>query len=270
MSGEAAGVPIDSVSPDDEQMLLRHCLASTGYFTSGFTHRLSSPLGALLTNLSMLREDLAQVRETLGQGPGLPQTKVDIERALEDVGDALEIADRLRADLALAKTFAGAALEDSNSDLRGVLGHWSKTTAPAALGAGGLRVLPPESAPDFTGDANDPWLVRGSVPALTHLLTTSLLLIAAGNGWVRGDGQVLISTRLSSDRVEVMLSASCADFAFMTDDWQARVRALRRSALAQLGATNAGLELLRTENDLVANLLFQRAVPESSLGRSVA
>ena|GEM_PF-6602211 len=272
-SGVVSSLTIEAAL-SDEGLSVHHCLVANSYLVSGLTHRASSPLGALLTNLSMLQEDLATLMGKLkarelgaagaGEaGSGDSPVGLALGRALEDVAGALEIAERLRADLTVAKSFAVVPYSGETSNFYALLGQWAKTTASAALGSGAVKML--ESEQQVSAALEIPesaWLVSGSSAALNHLLTTALLLISSSAGSVRGESQVSILPLLSGDRIEVTLSTSCNDASLMTSDWSEKARALGGPALAVVGS-DVSLELTLLEGVLAAKLGFGRGIMQS-------
>lgn len=105
-------------APSEElaRALLRDRVRTLGSLFGSLAHHLSSPVGALLANISLAKEDLAAIRQRIvREADATPSSEIvrtwrEIERALSvlesDFGDALELVERLRSAMRSMKVIA--------------------------------------------------------------------------------------------------------------------------------------------------------------------
>lgn len=87
-------------------------------FLVGACHTLGSPLGALLSNVALAREDLADALKALREGPTDPASLLSIvERAHSDLGDAQRLIDRLKLTLIEVRSAPSEPGEETSTNL---------------------------------------------------------------------------------------------------------------------------------------------------------
>jgi hypothetical protein len=163
-----------SESPRVEPQVLQF-----GGLMRGLAHQLSSPMGALLTNLSLAQEEL---REALAQSPtmsdgGLARVKL----AMDDLDDALNLVRRL-SHLADGMKAWGRASTPSELDIREAVALIAVSTNSMLQHT--TRVTYQIGAPapsEGQQDGAHPWLVSTHFLALTFAVLEAISALGAAD-----------------------------------------------------------------------------------------
>lgn len=103
-------------------------------FMVGVCHTLGSPLGALLSNVSLAREDLADLAKALREGTHDPALlRPIVERAQADLGDAQKLIDRLKHTLIEVRSSPSEADERVATHLLDIFESAAKFAISAAF-----------------------------------------------------------------------------------------------------------------------------------------
>jgi hypothetical protein len=223
----------------------------------GLTHRLSSPVGALLTNLSMLRDDLGTLL-SITRDPGSSQASINesLSRSVEDVAGAIEIVESLRETLIVTKRVGCAPPTDTRTDLLEVFQFWLKTSARAALGTSVIR----HKEPAYTNQGSLV-LVQASAPAICYALTTAVLMLADA-GLSKLDGGQVVITQCASEG-QVRIEMTCSDVTFSPAALRAAAE-LGASTEVIFGAQGPRIDVAQSERGAVVGLSLRSALQSST------
>jgi len=142
-----------------ERAALEHQAHQFGALVRGMAHQLSSPLGALLTNISLAQEGLQQA---LAQRPETQDAGLlHVKTCLEDLDDALALVRRLGGIAETMKRW-GRTSSVEELDMRDVLALIAN--AANSLSGQGSKVTyqfeSPQTSSGARPDSAAPWLVR--------------------------------------------------------------------------------------------------------------
>lgn len=165
LSGTFLAPPAERLNLHPQGPGLEQQVLQFGGLMRGLAHQMSSPMGALLTNLSLAQDEL---REALAQSPTMSDSGLSrIKLAMDDLNDALSLVHRL-AHLAEGMKAWGRTSTPSELDVReavaliavstnSMLQHTTRVTYQ--IGA--------PAAPDGKDGGAQPWLVSTHFLALT-------------------------------------------------------------------------------------------------------
>jgi|SRR6188768_151369 len=175
LASPAERLKVDAAGPTLEQQVLQF-----GGLMRGLAHQMASPMGALLTNLTLAQDEL---REALAQSPAMSDTGLArIKLAMDDLNDAVSLVHRL-THLAEGMKAWGRTSTPSELDVReavaliavstnSMLHHSTRVT---------YQIGAPTPADGKDGGAQ-PWLVSTHFLALTFAVLEVIAALRTTDG----------------------------------------------------------------------------------------
>lgn len=163
----------------------------------GACHELGSPLGALLSNVALAREDLADLAKRLRTGAAEPDLLLAVEQVHSDLGDAARLIHRLRETLVELRNTPAEASDETSTSFFDVFEPALRFAGSAAFR--GARV----TKAVLDEDSRDELVVKGDPSLVLRLILGTFSAAASAAGDMKERARFHIEVAHSEHRVRL-------------------------------------------------------------------